>query len=588
MSSNCASQNHVDAAPGKPVSEPHGTSASGQKNGNVPLGTQLRDAWKETLPFALIFIAACWIFFVQLGQFPLFNPDEALYAEPAREMIVTGDWVTTQLNYEVRFTKPPLVIWAMAWCFQLFGTNEFAARFVGATCGALLVAFTYWFARRFISMRAAVFASLSLIGAPLFVAVAREAITDMPLSLFVAGAIMSFYTAKESGSARWRWLGYILTGLAVMTKGPVGVLLPAVPLGLYYVVRGELKDAWKALKPISGLALVALIALPWFITEIVITKGAYFNEFIIRENFQRYTSVVDSHDAPVWYHAAAMFGGYLPWTLFMPPALLALYGALKASGFKPAKLASTDKLVLMCSIWMLFTLVFFSASVSKLLPYTVPAFPAMALLVGYSIDKAISLGKRWQILAPFALLSIVYGVTLQVGPAILNRLRDKPEGIADVLLGFAAFELVLSGICCILAAARRLQAAVLLFAVLSLMAMTHFGLKALRAVSESWEVPLVAFARYAGATKDPIIVYSMRKPGVTFYAERPVLVIKYRDEFDKALQTLPRAYVLGRKKTWPNYEQEPGCRLLDKKGDFVLVRYIRPQTPNAAPSTAQN
>jgi 4-amino-4-deoxy-L-arabinose transferase-like glycosyltransferase len=553
-------------------------------HGKSPLGTQLSNAWKEALPFALIFAAACWIFFAQLGQFPLFNPDEALYAEPAREMIVTGDWITTQLNYEVRFTKPPLAIWAMAACFQIFGTSEFAARFFGATCGAILVALTYWFARRFISMRAAVFACLCLIGAPLFVAVARQAITDMPLSLFVAGAIMSFYTAKESGSARWRWMGYALTGLAVMTKGPVGLLLPAVPLGIYYVLRGELKEAWKELKPLPGLALVALIALPWFIAEIVITKGAYFYEFIVRENFQRYTSVVDSHDAPIWYHGAAMFGGFMPWTLFLPPACVALYAALKSTGWQLRKLDERVKLLLMCCVWALFTLVFFSASVSKLLPYTLPAFPAMALLVGYSIDKAISFGKRWQILMPFALLSIVYGVMLQIGPLILNRLRDKPEGITEVLLGFAAFELVLSGGCCILAGARRLQAAVLSFAVLSLMAMTHFGLQAVRLVSESWEMPLVAFSRYAGDSCDPIIVYSMRKPGVTFYAERPVLVIKYRDEFLKALETLPRAYILGRKKTWPNPEELPGCDIVDKKGDFFLVRYTRPAAGSAVPN----
>lgn len=543
---------------------------------NSPIGSALRNSWREILPFALVFSAACWMFFSQLGQFPLFNPDESLYAEPAREMIVTGDWITTQLNYVVRFTKPPLVIWAMAGCYQLFGVNEFAARFFGAVCGALLVALTYWFARRFIGVRAAVFASLALIGAPLFVAVTREAITDTPLSLFVAGAIMSFYTAKETGSARWRWFGYLLVGLAVMTKGPVGVILPAVPLGAYYLLRGELKDAWKSLKPIGGLALVALISLPWFIAEIAITKGAYFNEFILRENVGRYTSVVDNHKQPFWYHAAAMFGGFLPWTLFLPASAVALVATTKTRGWKFKQLEGTDKLTMMCWIWALFTLVFFSAGVSKLIPYTLPAFPALAILVGWSIDKAITSGKRWQILAPLGVLSIVYGITLQFGPVLLNRLRDKPEAISEVLLGFAAFELMLIVICCGLAAARRLQAAVLAFALVSLMAMSHFGLKALHVVADSWETPLVAFSRYAGASADPIVVYSMRKPGVPFYAQRQVINISEREELLTKLQTMPRAYVLGRKKTWPNPTEIPGCRVIDQKGQFWLVQWIRP------------
>lgn len=93
--------------------------------------------------FGLIFLAACLLFFNHLGSFPLFNPDEALYAEPAREMLDTGEYITTLLNYAVRFTKPPLVIWAMAVCYQIFGVTEFAARYFGAACGAILVAVTF-------------------------------------------------------------------------------------------------------------------------------------------------------------------------------------------------------------------------------------------------------------------------------------------------------------------------------------------------------------------------------------------------------------------------------------------------------------
>lgn len=102
----------------------------------------------------VVFASACLLIFYKLGAFPLFNPDEALYAEPAREMLETGEYITTFLNYAVRFTKPPLVIWAMAAGYHLFGVTEFAARYFGAACGAILVAATYLFTRAQIAITA--------------------------------------------------------------------------------------------------------------------------------------------------------------------------------------------------------------------------------------------------------------------------------------------------------------------------------------------------------------------------------------------------------------------------------------------------
>ncbi|HMO19465.1 MAG TPA: hypothetical protein PKC98_00695, partial [Candidatus Melainabacteria bacterium] len=93
--------------------------------------------------FTISFIAACTMFFSHLGDMPIFSPDEALYAEPAREMLETGEYVTTYLNYEVRYTKPPLFIWAIAAYMKAFGVSEFAARGFSAACGAILVGITY-------------------------------------------------------------------------------------------------------------------------------------------------------------------------------------------------------------------------------------------------------------------------------------------------------------------------------------------------------------------------------------------------------------------------------------------------------------
>ncbi|MBS2010745.1 MAG: glycosyltransferase family 39 protein, partial [Cyanobacteria bacterium SZAS TMP-1] len=198
----------------------------------------------------LVLLSSCFVLFTGLGQCPLFNPDEALYAEPAREMLVTGEYVTTLLNYVVRYTKPPLCIWAMALSYKVFGVNEYAARFFGVACALVLIAFTYLLIARYVSVRAAVVGALSLAVAPLFVLTAREAITDMPLALFMAGSQMAFFHAFKSRRFSFALAGYVLLGLAIMTKGPVGVVLPVAILFVYHFLRGELRAAWLFYRPL--------------------------------------------------------------------------------------------------------------------------------------------------------------------------------------------------------------------------------------------------------------------------------------------------------------------------------------------------
>ena len=125
-----------------------------------------------------------------------------------------------------------------------------------------------------------------------------------------------------SNATFWLWIGYALVGLAVMTKGPIGIILPVAILGVFHLIRLNVKSALLFYKPWFGILLVALIAVPWFAVEISVTKGAYYNEFILRENFQRLTAVVD-HKAAWWYHIAAMLGGFFPWSVFLPGALVA-------------------------------------------------------------------------------------------------------------------------------------------------------------------------------------------------------------------------------------------------------------------------
>ncbi len=533
--------------------------------------------WTQLAVFGAVFLVACAVFFTGLGRFPLFNPDEGLFAEPAREILDTGEWVTSLLNYVVRYTKPPLVMWAMALSYDVFGVNEFAARFVCAGSAALLVACTYCFLARYAGTRAAVLGCGTLLVAPLFVGTARMAITDMPLSLLLSAAMMSFYRAFAERARLWRWLAYALVGLAVMTKGPVAVVLPAIILFAYHLLRGSLREAFGFYKPLWGALVVGAISIPWFAIEIARTKGAYFQEFIMRENFQRFTGDVDSHKHGWWYHLLAMMGGYFPWSVFVPQAV---YRSLRPEGSKPWLARMRDvtpgqDLCLYATCWSMITLVFFSVSVSKLLTYTLPAFAALAILVALEIDDALKSRSHLRLLVPLSGLAIVYGIAGIGGPIALHRLRNCPPDLNAILTGHVAVQCVIVLMALALYLARRPVAAISSFAFLTLVSSGLAGYKTLASVSDCWEGPLPDMERYAAASSDPIIVFDMRKPGAPFYTRRQVINAADKVALQARLSALGRAYIITRASNRDYLSGIGGCRVVTQRGSFLLVSWRR-------------
>jgi 4-amino-4-deoxy-L-arabinose transferase-like glycosyltransferase len=638
--------------------------------------------------FLLVFAAACLLIFFKLGAFPLFNPDEALYAEPAREMRETGEYITTYLNYAVRFTKPPLVIWAMAAAYQLFGVTEFAARYFGASCGAILVAVTYLFTRAQINNRAALISAFALLTAPLFLGVSREAITDIPLSLFVTGSMMCLFSSYEQNKSRKNqqghensttssqhrseeetrgiatssnlgdrgelgelghrgvlgdrgelgdlghrgvlgdpgelealgdfghrgdqgrntetsatgsyfmlFLAYTAIGLAVMTKGPIGIILPVAILGIYHLLKWDVRSALLFYKPWFGLPLVALIAIPWFAVEISVTKGAYYREFILRENFQRFTGVVD-HKAAWWYHIAAMFGGFFPWTVFLPGAFLASLRAAQAPDSRQSvllnlltrfkKLTTRQSTMLFATCGSLLILAFFSAGVSKLIPYTLPAFPLLAVLVGGYIDELWTASRSKTGAVLLTVLAIVYAGALATLPVVGAKLHDCPATLLSAATNILIVHAVAASIAAVLWLKQKFAASLTTFVLATYIALLTIGNQGMEAVSNQWETPIQSFAQFAGASKATIIVYQMRKPSVTFYAGRRFLLPKSSRELAYILSKTDRAYIISRSRGEADLKAQPGTKRLCQMGQYVLTSYATPGALKAQGGSADN
>ncbi len=495
---------------------------------------------KELLVVSLVFIAASWIFFTGLGDFPLFNPDECFYAEPAREMLETGDWITTTLNYAVRYTKPPLHYWATAICYYLFGTNEFAARFFSATCGSIMVAASYCMLNKFVSMRAGLIGAAVLMTAPLFVVTGRLGLGDMTLSACIAGGLFCFFSAFREKRISLAFWGYALLACAALTKGPVGIVLPVIILATYHLIRRNLKEAFVFYKPHWGALLAAAITLPWYVVETIVTKGEYFTCFIVMENFQRFTNVVSGHKGAWWYHIAAVTGGLLPWSIFLPQALYNTFrpGAPDAvpSTTSPAtksrwsildtyrNLDAKQDLALFAACFAIITVAFFSASVSKLLSYTVPAFPALAILLAIEIDRALNDAKLKRILTPIAILATIYGIGVFVEPMIVKLIRRAPENISAIVSGYIIAEAIaLAAAVGLVVIGRRVWGFAIL-AVATIGIAAFYGYKGANAFANKTERGLPNIARFAADSKEPIFVYKARLPSLPFYTRRATVL----------------------------------------------------------------
>ena len=531
----------------------------------------MRKADRTTLAlFTCFFLAACAVYFTHLGAHPIFNPDEALYAEPAREMLETGEYVTTYLNYQVRYTKPPLSIWAIAACMKTLGVTEFAARFFSACCGAILLGVTYLFTEKYAGRNSAILAALALLIAPLFLAISRLALTDMPLSLFIAGSLMSLFHGFQVKEGRFKWIAYVLLGLGVMTKGPVALAVPAGVMFVYHLLMGEIKKAWAYYNPLSGLLVIALIAVPWFALEIYVTKGEYFEAFIMRENLERFTAVVD-HKYPWWYHIAAMFGGFFPFSLFLP---FAWYQAI--SRFRSRASGSFDQCYVFLAVWSLCVLGFFSLSVSKLIPYTLPAFPAIAALSGIFASGLISRASRLPIASFLALIAVLSSISFFTLEFVESKVRDCPPDLITLLPGTILTLLAISLVSFLLALKKRLFASLVSFCCLMVLMVGFFGPKFLDVFANEWEEPVQAFCRYAALSDRPILVHSIRKPSATYYAERRVEMCPTEDLLVAHMTNSKEAYIIARSKNAEFFKSIDGCKVMLSQGRFLLVSWINP------------
>ena len=333
-------------------------------------------------------------FFAGLGSPAITDSDEAFYAESAREMVESGDWLTPHFNYVYRFEKPILYYWLAASAYLVAGVGETTARFPSALAGLGLTLLVFVSARRWYDVSTGLLAGVITASSFGYVIMARQALPDLTLAFFVTLAIWAALVAYREPSpgeqepaynsrSRTAWVALSAVGAAgaILTKGPVGIALPVLVVGPLLVL-----DHWagraRAGVRMTDLALFTIIVLalaaPWFLGMALVHGPAYLDRFFIAENFDRFATPRYNDPRPLWYYAPIVIGGMLPWSPFMLLWLPSI-----ARGLLRGLAGCTN--TVRFGWWAAAPLLFYSLSVGKQPRYILPILPPLAILLAHAI-----------------------------------------------------------------------------------------------------------------------------------------------------------------------------------------------------------
>lgn len=358
--------------------------------------------------FLLLTVICLLTFFAGLGRSAIGDSDEAFYAESAREMIESGDWVTPHYNYEYRFQKPVFYYWLVATTFYVAGADEAAARFPSALAGLALALLTYACGRRWFSARVGLLAGVIVATSFGYFTIARNALPDLPLAFFI---VLATWTLIEGmlGPARderapgavapsgwqpsaraWLLLSAAAMALGVLTKGPVAIVLPLIvvlPLAVLERLdwrpsaRGWFGVRWSDLA--LGSAVFLVIALPWFLAMVGTHGTAYLNRFFIGENLERFATERYNERRSIAFYVPIILGGLAPWSPFL---FLWTPAALKWL----RRERTLSRVEWRAVLWAAVPFLFYTLSVGQQPRYILPILPPLALLVSRTILARIA------------------------------------------------------------------------------------------------------------------------------------------------------------------------------------------------------
>lgn len=485
----------------------------------------------------LLFVFAV-VWFGSLDYRRLIDPDEGRYAEIAREMVASGDWLTPRLNDLKYFEKPPLQYWATAAAYVAFGEHHWTARLWSALTGFLGILLTIFAVGRLFNPVTGWIAGTVLASSLAWNLVGHINTLDMGVSAFLAAAVFALCLAQRdeatpAESRRQQDGAWVLLALATLSKGLIGIVLPAATVVIYALWQHDLGLVFR-IRPWRGLAILLLITAPWFIAvSLANPEFAWF--FFVHEHFQRFLTQVHHRYEPMWYFIPILLIGMLPWLGSLLPGIGTGFGEDASKRFQPQRFLL---------VWIVVVFAFFSVSDSKLPPYILPIFPALAALVALHLGSSLTrpqhradalfaagIGLLGLCLTPFV---IHRAATLEM-EAIYRSYQPWLYGAAVLFLaaGVGAFFL-----------ARKNQ-----LAAMGVLAAASFcggqaiilGHDAFGKVNSAHDVALAIRAQVPPDV--PFYSVDTYDQSLQFYLRRTTTMVKYKDELDFGIRQEPQKFI---------------------------------------------
>lgn len=483
---------------------------------------------RDLFTFLGLLVICYFVFFFNIGNYALMDVDETRYVSMARDMFHGKDFLTLYLNGDYFFEKPPLYFWGECLSFAIFGkVNEFTARFPVALYGTLSTLLVYFTGKKVVSRRFGVISAIILATTLEFVILAKFAILDIVVTTCIGFSVMfgflSQFVSDKNKKYMW-WLFYIFSGLAVMAKGIPGFVVPFAVMFFVTLANKTFKQVFRPQYILPGFLLFFLIVLPWHIIMFKIHDPLFFNEYIMKHHINRFfsSSQIDRKQ-PFYFYILTLLWGLIPWIFSVIAIAIAKVKALKNISFKD--LSERKKFLLFNGIAFLVTMLFFSASKTKLITYILPVYFFTSFLIGALWENYMFNNKYKK---PVNIsVYILGGICILAGIVTCFSKYFLPTQVYSDLLIIKWFSIslvLLFGIFSIVCAVKNWNKGVFACYALLIIIASAFGTKLFYNMDyEFGQNDLMRFAKYAKQNNKKIVVLNNeRKYSVLYYYNSPV------------------------------------------------------------------